>query len=442
MKLGKTKWVYLRFIPYEFKGVEEYLDSMALKGWKLEKIRGEFLKFKKIEPAKLKYTVDVIDEIAFIDGENTEISMEYREYCNMVGWEFICEKDKIQVYCREFSENSIPIHTEDRERFEIIKKASKKYVFASLMGILFLIFVIYKITLDGSFLARNMDLFSVVSISVITITYISEIIYYISWNLKAKTSLRNGDEICYPSLKKIKIKLQNYMSITLIISLVIYIGKINSYYIKTTVFMCLMYSVPYIVRKFINKSDGNNIKRRSLYMETMIYAFFIGVVVIIIVFSSGLMNYKYSSNKVLSNKIEAITVEDLGYKIKNEQNTNIEENSSIFADNIFYHVESNAGFMGYTLFRSEYKWAVDYKLKSEFNMLKKLSRKFNEDISYKEVETEYSKDGITIYSNKYGNSLIIVSDNIYLDIGCWDEDMINSDILKIVLDKIFKVKSA
>lgn len=132
----------------------------------------------------------------------------------------------------------------------------------------------------------------------------------------------------------------------------------------------------------------------------------------------------------------------MGYKIKNEQNTNIEENSSIFADNIFYHVESNAGFMGYTLFRSEYKWAVDYKLKSEFNMLKKLSRKFNEDISYKEVETEYSKDGITIYSNKYGNSLIIVSDNIYLDIGCWDEDMINSDILKIVLDKIFKVKSA
>ncbi|MDY2631298.1 MULTISPECIES: hypothetical protein [unclassified Clostridium] len=58
------------------------------------------------------------------------------------------------------------------------------------------------------------------------------------------------------------------------------------------------------------------------------------------------------------------------------------------------------------------------------------------------METEYSKDGITIYSNKYGNSLIIVSDNIYLDIRCWDEDMINSDILKIVLDKIFKVKSA
>ncbi|WP_294365207.1 hypothetical protein [uncultured Clostridium sp.] len=58
------------------------------------------------------------------------------------------------------------------------------------------------------------------------------------------------------------------------------------------------------------------------------------------------------------------------------------------------------------------------------------------------MKTEYSRDGITIYSNKYGNALIIVSDNIYLDIACWDEDMINSDILKIVLDKIFKVKSA
>ena len=38
MKLGKTKWVYLNFMPYEFKGVEEYLEDMALKGWKLEKI--------------------------------------------------------------------------------------------------------------------------------------------------------------------------------------------------------------------------------------------------------------------------------------------------------------------------------------------------------------------------------------------------------------------
>ena len=37
------------------------------------------------------------------------------------------------------------------------------------------------------------------------------------------------------------------------------------------------------------------------------------------------MNYEYSSNKVLSNKIEAITIEDLGYEIKNEENTCVSE---------------------------------------------------------------------------------------------------------------------
>ena len=27
MKVGKTKWVFLNFMPYEFKGIEEYLEE-------------------------------------------------------------------------------------------------------------------------------------------------------------------------------------------------------------------------------------------------------------------------------------------------------------------------------------------------------------------------------------------------------------------------------
>lgn len=91
--------------------------------------------------------------------------------------------------------------------------------------------------------------------------------------------------------------------------------------------------------------------------------------------------------------------------------------------------------MSYELFTSKYNWAIDYKLKSEFKMLRKLN------IEYKEIEENLSEKDIKIYSNKYGNAMIIVSDKVYLDIGCWDEDLRNSEILNKILEEIFEAKS-
>lgn len=145
------------------------------------------------------------------------------------------------------------------------------------------------------------------------------------------------------------------------------------------------------------------------------------------------MNYDYKSKDVISNKVNTITIEDLGYEIKNEENTYIKEKNGLFADNINYHVESNAGYMIYELFTSKYKWAIDYKLKSEFKRLRKL------DIKYEEIESSLSEEGIKMYSNKYGNEIVIVSDKVYLDISCWDEELRNSEILNKVLEKIFEV---
>lgn len=53
--------------PYECTAVEEYLENMAEKGWLLERISGYFFTFKKIEPKKLKYSVDTFSKISVLD---------------------------------------------------------------------------------------------------------------------------------------------------------------------------------------------------------------------------------------------------------------------------------------------------------------------------------------------------------------------------------------
>ncbi|GAA0086192.1 hypothetical protein UT300007_26310 [Clostridium sp. CTA-7] len=436
MIIGNTKWVYLSFMPYEFRAIEEYLDKEALRGWKLEKIKGNFLKLKKTEPKSLKYTVDVLDEIAFIDGENTEKSMEYREFCNMAGWEFICEKDKFQIYCSEDPNESIPIHTDEGERFEIVKKATTKYEFSVLIINLFLLYIAYTCITNGSFLADNLILLYLGCISVRVVLEVIQFIDFMRWNIKAQKSLEKGEEVSYNGRKNVAIKsfLQKVIEITLV-ALIILMGiDMGRSFVTIMVLYLIVGVIPYIIKYFINKTDGNNIKRRNLYGSSVFYLLLVEIVVIILLFESGIMNYDYKSKDVISNKVNTITIEDLGYEIKNEENTYIKEDNGLFADNINYHVESNAGYMSYQLFTSKYKWAIDYKLKNEFKRLRKL------DIKYEEIESSLSEEGIKMYSNKYGNEIVIVSDKVYLDISCWDKELRNSEILNKVLEKIFEVK--
>ena len=86
------------YSPYECSAVEEYLEIMAEKGWMIESLRKPFFKFKRIEPRRLKSSVDIFEGISAIDPRNSEKALDYREYCEAAGWEYVCQQDKIQVF--------------------------------------------------------------------------------------------------------------------------------------------------------------------------------------------------------------------------------------------------------------------------------------------------------------------------------------------------------
>ena len=436
MRIGKTKWVRFNFFPYEIKAIEEYLEGMALKGWKLEKIKRSSFKFKKIEPKVLKYNVDLLDEIAFVDGEGTEKSIEYREYCEMAGWEFVCDREKFQIYCSENVDDIIEIHTDEAERFNIVKKTTIKYEFSIMLVMFASLFYGYIATRNGSFLADNTMLLYVSLIGIRIIIEVIQFLNFIIWKRKAEQSLEKGEKVYYgrqknSAVKSVILTIVDLLLWLVVISMVIEFG---GFVVKLAILYILIGQIPYIIRYFVNKTDGDNINRRNLYRSSIWITMILIIPITLILFYSGIMNFDLKSKNVITGKVNILTIEDLGYEAINKESLYIKEKNSILADCINYRVESNKVYMNYELFTSKYKWAIDYKVNSEFKELKKL------DIDYEEIETDFLDEGIKIYTNQYRNAIKIISDNIYLDISFLDEDIRTSDILEKVLDKVFEIK--
>jgi hypothetical protein len=120
MREKNKKTIFFNFLPYECEAVEEYLEAMAEKGWLLQSASGPFLKFKKVEPQKIKYTVDVFHKISEFDHKESDIALEYREYCQKAGWKYVCQKGKILIFYSEDFENTVPIHTDEEENYIVI----------------------------------------------------------------------------------------------------------------------------------------------------------------------------------------------------------------------------------------------------------------------------------------------------------------------------------
>ena len=111
MRIRDKKIAFFNFLAYECVAAEEYLELMAEKGWLLQSIKGLFLVFEKIEPQKIKYSVDVLPKVSFFDHKDSDVALEYREYCRAAGWNYVCQKGKIQIFYVEYGKETISIHT-------------------------------------------------------------------------------------------------------------------------------------------------------------------------------------------------------------------------------------------------------------------------------------------------------------------------------------------
>ncbi len=129
-----TKTTIFMFSLLDYKAMEEYFEIMAAQGWMLDKIGTWTVRFKKINPQNLKFTVDLFPYLTAFDSPHSQDVKNYQELCEQSGWHFVTTANKFQIFYANSDENPIPIQTDSSVEEKIVRQ--------SVFGIEFLVFLI------------------------------------------------------------------------------------------------------------------------------------------------------------------------------------------------------------------------------------------------------------------------------------------------------------
>ncbi|MFT5873786.1 MAG: hypothetical protein ACI8WT_002737 [Clostridium sp.] len=387
MRSKDTKRTYFKYLSYECSALEEYLEKMAEKGWLLKSTKRGFFKFRKIETRKIKYSVDILNKVSFFDHKDSDVSLEYRQYCEASGWTYICEDGVVQIFYTEDDKDIISIHTDEEEKFKVVFKDSSKSVYSQMYLILFMIFIMFvQLSKDTEFsLATNMGIsILILMFSVILTNFIGIINFYI-WVIKAKGRLKENKLIHYNRYKHVKRKniliIAYYLILTLIF-LVVFVFDIpgNS---KLYIIMALIIIVPMIsvilsgncIKKFIDRKNYSKDANMGIYVGGKLVSLLGSLVISIILSYVIIGSIPYKEQSEVPKDKARLTFTDFGYKKNDDENLNIQFDKSILAQKTFYSCNNGVNWFRYTIFESKYAWLV----KLDENRL--LSR-LNYDISF------------------------------------------------------------
>ena len=126
--MNATKRKIMPFTFYDRTGIERKLETQAAKGWLLEKCSAAGWIYRRIEPAKIHFSVVYFPAADAFDPSPSEKQVRFQEFCEYTGWELIASNAQMQIFCNR-RDNPIPIETDPVIEVENIHKSVKKTMF-------------------------------------------------------------------------------------------------------------------------------------------------------------------------------------------------------------------------------------------------------------------------------------------------------------------------
>ncbi len=123
------------FLFFDYAGIEARLTAMAARGWRLEKIGRHFWKYRRAEPARVRYAVTYVPEATEYAPLPVEEALQMEEYCTAESWEKVEEWSQMQIFCTE-DETLTPIETDEEVRLAVIHRTMKKSFLPAQIGVL------------------------------------------------------------------------------------------------------------------------------------------------------------------------------------------------------------------------------------------------------------------------------------------------------------------
>ena len=282
---------YIFFQLNECEAIREYLEEMALKGWKL-KDYNTFLYFEAIEPQKLYYSVEVFAKASVFDTIPTDAANEYIEFCRQAGWEFVCTARQINIFVSD-ALNPIPIETDEAFKLKTIIKGILKQNW----GIWFLIFpmMLYNSKIWFTYFASNVTtyaaLFSFFIYMIILALVLSQAGGFIVWIIRQKIRLNSGEPLKHISQKNMQLRsIIRWILLTIVVIFILFsfaqVQFLQRDYAASSIYLLyiLLIALTFLVSYFLYKGGFSRVANHVLTaaLGIGIASAFIGIVSLLV----------------------------------------------------------------------------------------------------------------------------------------------------------------
>lgn len=140
MGISDTRYQLSLFAMFDYESVENRLEKMAAKGWKIESTGVFFWKYVRATPKKKKYAVVFSKDTSEYNPYPTDGQHLLRKLCNDDGWEKEAEWKQMEIFSTDNVEKNL--ETDEMVRLSSIRRAMKKTFIPcwtiALVGMLFL----------------------------------------------------------------------------------------------------------------------------------------------------------------------------------------------------------------------------------------------------------------------------------------------------------------
>lgn len=254
----------------------EYLEKMALKGWRLVRVGATFFKFEKFPPQQLKYQMD-----------NNQLSDEYLEFLNLSGYHFVDNFRELAIFYNEDigAEN---LHTDDKTRLMILDDKYKSwriilagvgalfsYISADFYGVFSLL---TRNTLGSFFLELPLFLGHYLMLIISLIFLIDAFIgLLVKWDIKRQQNNKS-------SLKqwiKLGFKIDNIIIIITLVLVGFAVINMIFYRPRALIYLIISFILYLIFAHFINKSiyrENNEVMRKVKVIMAVVVFFSINFI--------------------------------------------------------------------------------------------------------------------------------------------------------------------
>lgn len=192
-----TKRKIMPFTFYDRTGIERKLEAQAAKGWLLEKCAASGWIYRRIEPAKIHFSVVYFPAADPFDPHPSDKQVRFQEFCEHTGWELIASNAQMQIFCNR-RENPIPIETDPVIEVENIHKSVKKTMFPAYFSNLVLAVMQIGLAAQRFSWDPMTELLSLPSM-LATLFWILDVVFwtvllgmYFHWYLRAKKAAIDG----------------------------------------------------------------------------------------------------------------------------------------------------------------------------------------------------------------------------------------------------------